>query len=181
MKKGMSKPCIYKVNGRWYASVKIEGITSLIPGQSTIDSAWEALQDLVSARYGVELTASRVTREAPVTSRPAREAPTDFKRYLIDQLVIYGIYQRAHENDPARALSDLVQWNVHVALDPAASSDAVRLQNQAYQRAVDLCLNKDYPFNIDDWLNASKRDISAMMARAIGEEIKKCIVPLDEC
>lgn len=62
MKKGMSKPRIYKVNGRWYASVKIEGITSLIPGQPTIDSAWKALQGLISARYGVQLTASRVAR-----------------------------------------------------------------------------------------------------------------------
>ena len=180
MKKGMSKPCVYKVNGRWYASVKIEGITSLIPGQPTIDSAWEALQDLVSARYGVQLIASRVTREAPITSRPAREAPADFKRYLIDQLVIYGIYQRAHENDPARALSDLVQWNVQVALDPAVSSDAVKLQNEAYQKAVDLCLRKDYPFDIDMWLCMTKKEVAEKMARAIGEEIEKCIVPLNE-
>lgn len=175
-----TKPCIYKVNGRWYASIKIEGITLLIPGQPTIDSAWKTLQGRVSVRYGVELTASRVTREAPVTSRPAREAPADFKRYLIDQLVIYGIYQRAHENDPARALSDLVQWNVHVALDPAVSSDAVKLQNEAYRKAASLCLDKDYPFDIDILRNSTKSGVMAMMARRLGEEIKKCIVPLNE-
>lgn len=168
MNKSVSKPCIYKVNGRWYASVKVEGITLLIPGQPTIDSAWKTLQGRVSVHYGVELTASRATRKAP----------TDFKQYLIDQLVIYGIYRRVHENDPVRALSDLIEWNVSVALDPAISADAIKLQNQAYQRAVDLCLNKDYGFDICTWSKATKREISAMMARAIGEEIKKCILPL---
>ena len=168
MKKSVGKPCIYKVNGRWYASIKVEGITLLIPGQPTIDSAWKTLQGRVSVHYGVELAASRMTRKVR----------TDFKQYLIDQLVIYGIYRRVHENDPVRALSDLIEWNVSVALDPAISADAIKLQNQAYQRAVDLCLNKDYGFDIDTWSKATKREISAMMARVIGEEIKKCILPL---
>lgn len=101
-----------------------------------------------------------------------------FEEYVIDQLVICGIYSAAHENNPIKAVQDLISWHVDLALDPAVSSDAIRLQNQAYQKAVDLCLNKDYPFDIDDWLEASKHDISAMMARAIGEEIKKCILPL---
>lgn len=177
MKNSVSKPCIYKVNGRWYASVKVGGITLLIPGQPTIDSAWKTLQGRVSAHYGVRLTASRATRKAPADKQ---KAPVDFKQYLIDQLVTCGIYRRVHENDPVKALNDLILWNVRVALDPAVSADAIKLQNQAYQRAVDLCLNKDYGFDIDTWSKATKREISAMMARAIGEEIKKCIEPLSE-
>lgn len=62
MKKSVGKPRIYKVNGRWYASIKVKGITLLISGQSTIDDAWKTLQGLVGERDGVQLTASRVAR-----------------------------------------------------------------------------------------------------------------------
>lgn len=171
MKKSVSKPRVYKVNGHWYASVKIGSVLLLAPGQATIEDAWKVLQSRASLHYGVKLTASRMAGKA-------QKSEADFKQYLIDQLLIYGIYRKRHENDPAEALNDLIQWNVDGALDPEVSSDAVDLQNQAYQRAVDLCLNKDYGFDIDTWSKATKREISAMMARAIGEEIKKCILPL---
>lgn len=168
MKGNVSKPCIYKVNGRWYASIKVEGITLLIPGQPTIDSAWKTLQGRVSVHYCVQLPNSKMRREV------------GFKGYVLDQLVVCGIYNKAHESDAIKAVNDLINWNVQVALDPAVSSDAVKLQNEAYQKAVDLCLRKDYPFDIDMWLCMTKKEVAEKMARAIGEEIEKCIVPLNE-
>lgn len=168
MKKGMSKPHIYKVRGRWFVQMKVGQVRVLAPGEASIDHAWKNLQGRVEAHYRVRLPNSKMRRKI------------EFKDYVLDQLVVCGIYNKAHDYNAVKAVNDLISWNVQVALDPKVSSGAAKLQNEAYEKAVSLCLNKDYPFNIDDWLNASKRDISAMMARAIGEEIKKCIVPLNE-
>lgn len=103
----------------------------------------------------------------------------DTHKRLMDELVCIGIYSKAHETDPVKAISDLIRWNVEVALDPKVSVDAVKLQNEAYRKAADLCLHKDYGFDIDEWTGATKRGISMMMARRLGEEIEKQIVPLD--
>lgn len=54
------------------------------------------------------------------------EAAADgkWKRAVIDELMTCHIYTAAHENDPRKALQDLISWNVQVALDPLVSSDA---------------------------------------------------------
>ena len=162
----MAKPHIYKVRGRWFVQMKVGHIRVLASGEASIDHAWKNLQGRVQAHYRVRLPNSKMRRRV------------EFKDYVLDQLVVCGIYSKTHDCDAIKAVNDLINWHINVALDPKVSDLAVKLQNEAYQKAVDLCLDKDYPFDIDDWINASKRGISAMMARAIGEEIKKCIVPL---
>ena len=62
MERNVSKPRIYKVNGRWYASIKVQGITLLIPGQFTIDGAWKTLRSYVAECFGLRLAALRATR-----------------------------------------------------------------------------------------------------------------------
>ena len=163
-----TKPRIYKVNERWYASMKVDGITVLIGGQPTVDHAWKNLQGKVQANYRVRLPNSKMRRRV------------EFKDYVLDQLVVCGIYSKAHDYDAVKAVNDLISWHVQVALDPRVSSGAAKLQNEAYRKAASLCLDKDYPFNIDALRNSTKSGVMAMMARRLGEEIKKCIVPLNE-
>ena len=54
---------------------------------------------------------------------------------------------------------------------------AIKLQNEAYRKAASLCLDKDYPFDIDILRDSTKSGVMAIMARRLGEEIKKLIVP----
>lgn len=164
----MTKPHIYKVRGRWFVQMKVGQVRVLAPGESSIDHAWKNLQGRVKAHYRVQLPNSKMRRKI------------EFKDYVIDQLVVCGIYSKAHDYDAVKAVNDLISWNVQVALDPRVSSDAVKLQNEAYRKAASLCLDKDYPFDIDILRNSTKSGVMAIMARRLGEEIKKCIVPLNE-
>ena len=50
-----------------------------------------------------------------------------WKTRVLDELVSYHILTAAHENDPAKALHDLLCIVQQIALDPAASSDAQKL------------------------------------------------------
>lgn len=46
-----------------------------------------------------------------------------FKDAVLDEIVICGIYSKAHEDDPRKALSDAILWNTQVALDPNVSEE----------------------------------------------------------
>lgn len=164
----MTKPHIYKVRGRWFVQMKVGQVRVLAPGESSIDHAWKNLQGRVKAHYRVQLPNSKMRRKI------------EFKDYVIDQLVVCGIYSKAHDYDAVKAVNDLINWSVQVALDPKVSEFAVKLQNEAYRKAASLCLDKDYPFDIDILRNSTKSGVMAIMARRLGEEIKKCIVPLNE-
>lgn len=50
-----------------------------------------------------------------------------WKDEVIDQLVCCHIYNGTHDNDPHKAVNDLISWHVQVALDPQVSSDAQAL------------------------------------------------------
>lgn len=50
-----------------------------------------------------------------------------WKVAILDELVICGIYTKAHELNPRKSLHDVINWNCQVALDPLVSSDAAAL------------------------------------------------------
>lgn len=164
----MAKPHIYKVRGRWFVQMKVGQVRVLAPGEASIDHAWKNLQGRVQAHYRIRLPNSKMRRRV------------EFKDYVLDQLVVCGIYSKAHDYDAVKAVNDLVSWNVQVALDPRVSSDAAKLQNEAYRKAASLCFDKGYLFDIDILRNSTKSGVMAIMARRLGEEIEKCIVPLNE-
>lgn len=58
--------------------------------------------------------------------RDLRDA-LEWKREVIEALIINCIFIAEHEHNPRRALNDLISWEVQVALDPAVSSDAAAL------------------------------------------------------
>lgn len=51
----------------------------------------------------------------------------DWKTAVIDALVINHIYTAEHDNDPRKALADLIAWETMIALDPAVSPEALAL------------------------------------------------------
>lgn len=50
-----------------------------------------------------------------------------WREAVIDELVVCHIYNKQHESDPRKAIKDIINWNVQVALDPQVSSDAQAL------------------------------------------------------
>ena len=61
-----------------------------------------------------------------------------WKAELINELECSGIYKSARENDPKKALTDAINWNVDVALDPSVSSDAKKLVDKTVASCVDV-------------------------------------------
>lgn len=73
-------------------------------------------------------SAVRDAAEIPPGTSPRRLAGEEsFRQAVIDELVICHIYSRVHDHDPRKAVQDIINWNVGVALDPAVSAEARRL------------------------------------------------------
>lgn len=69
----------------------------------------------------------RIVRLIRAVERKHLEAEASFRVAVIDQLVIHHIYNASHDSDPRKALTDLLQINQDIALDPAVSSAAQAL------------------------------------------------------
>ena len=108
------------------------------------------------------------------------QTPNGWLRAVDEALVVthLGVADAEDSYETAkRKLNELICWHVAVALDPAVSEGAVELQNKAYRKAASLCLEKDYGFDIGDLIQTTRREVMTMMARRLGEEIQKLIVP----
>lgn len=60
-------------------------------------------------------------------SAMSNDTSDEWKNVITDELMFAHIYQSIHEIDPKKALTDIINWNVDVALDPAVSRDAQAL------------------------------------------------------
>lgn len=59
-------------------------------------------------------------------------------------------FVRTHEIDPKKALIDVINWNVDVALDPAVSADAKKLVDQTVETCLRIVHETMYdPDNVD--------------------------------
>ena len=76
---------------------------------------------------------ARRASDACATVQRERDA---WKGALIDELIVAHIYTKEHEYDPKKALADAITWNVRVAMDPAASSDAAALIDRGRQEVL---------------------------------------------
>lgn len=75
------------------------------------------------------------------TSAMSNDTSNEWKNEIIEELVCAHIYQSIHEIDPKKALTDVINWNVDVALDPAVSSDAKKLVDDVVQTCIDIINN----------------------------------------
>ena len=72
------------------------------------------------------------------TSAMSNDTSNEWKNEIIEELVCAHIYQSIHEIDPKKALTDAINWNVDVALDPAVSSDAKKLVDKTVASCVEI-------------------------------------------
>lgn len=63
-----------------------------------------------------------------------------WKTAVEDALVIDGIFNASH-SDPRKAVADLLAWESGVALDPAVSSAASKLQDAVAEACAKVCSN----------------------------------------
>lgn len=78
------------------------------------------------------------TRHTPdVQAAINDETKNPWKSAIIDELVVDCIYSAEYEADPRKALADVIEWNVQVALDPRVSADARKLQQDAIDAALE--------------------------------------------
>jgi hypothetical protein len=85
-----------------------------------------------------------------------------WKAWVIEQLIVWHIYEAAHETDPLKALGDLIDYEIKVALDPSVSSEAVKLRDHyllelncckaliSEQKALIMALRRDIEIMQDD-------------------------------
>ena len=59
----------------------------------------------------------------------------DFKRVVIEELISIGIYTKEHDRNPRKALAEIIEWNVSVALDPLVSQQAHELVERGRREA----------------------------------------------
>lgn len=76
-------------------------------------------------------------------SRAEAEAPNPWKEAVHDALVINWAFTAEHEDNPRKAVSDLIAQEVRMALDPLISSDAQALIDRGRAEAEPLREQKD--------------------------------------
>lgn len=59
----------------------------------------------------------------------------DFKQVVIEELVSIGIYTKEHDRNPQKALAEIIDWHVSVALDPLVSQQAHELVERGRREA----------------------------------------------
>ena len=124
-------------------------------------------------------------------------AENPWKAALIEKLVVSHIYQAVHEDDPEKALNDLLNWEIQVALDPAVSEPAAALLgakkdhvviskalHEMWLKELDLMHRlfdqQDVPRQWHDvqlsvsqrliWMLQAKREVEAVMKAAKGPQ-----------
>lgn len=60
-----------------------------------------------------------------------------WRNTVIDSLTCLHILEKEHYDNPSKALHDIINWNVSVALDPRVSEDAQKLIDEGKKKAED--------------------------------------------
>lgn len=105
-------------------------------GERELFEAWAKLVGFLTKRKGDDYDSQHTTdvwwawqAGRADTARVVANNP------VIDGLTCAGILTAEHEADPRKALSDLIGWEVAVALDPRVSPDAAKLVYEAVATA----------------------------------------------
>jgi hypothetical protein len=145
------------------------------------EAARSLLNDHDSNVADLESIGRRVTRwpemEALRAALAVADTPTPnpWKDEVIEKLVISHNYKAEHENDPAKALHDLLSWEVAIALDPQVSSDAQALidrgRNEAQEDAEPVAWH--ICDNIGALVTDDRKEASA--ARECGHTVRQLV------
>lgn len=66
----------------------------------------------------------------------SEQTSNPWKDQIIDHLVIWHIYRAVHEDDPKKALQDLLNIETSCALDPSVSEAAQALMQEGFDKAI---------------------------------------------
>lgn len=80
---------------------------------------------------------------ASPSSTPPTSARNEWREAVIDALVVNFIYAKEHDDNPRKALNDLLAWEQTVALDPKVSSAAQALIDQGRALASSATANNE--------------------------------------
>ena len=64
-------------------------------------------------------------------------ALTAWREAVIDELMSCHIYRREHEENPRKAIHEIIGWNIRLALDPAVSAEARALYRRGWNEAIE--------------------------------------------
>ena len=79
-----------------------------------------------------------------VMAEPQPDADGPWKSAVIDQLVIAHILTAEHENDPLKAIQDLLAYHADAAVDPRVSGAAAKLVEQAKAEEREACAHEGW-------------------------------------
>ena len=81
--------------------------------------------------------------ESAMCQGRAREGEQDnpWKQAVIERLVVAHIYSAEHENDPLKAILDLLAYESDLAVDPRVSAAAERLVTRAMAHGRDAAIS----------------------------------------
>lgn len=89
----------------------------------------------------------------------------NFKDVVLDKLVTCHIYRKEHDDNPVKAVNDLIAWEVDVALDPLVSQRASDLIADNHRL---LCARLREMHREMDELTAKNKELEMM--------VKTCII-----
>jgi hypothetical protein len=109
-----------------------------------------------------------------------------WKEAVVEQLVSIGIYNPSHDDDPVKAVANLLDWEIQTALDPKVSTPAQELYTQGVIDATLGIAQRQEPmarWKIDDlmynagWQNSAIRqaDLNKVekVVRAVEAKLKE--------
>ena len=82
-------------------------------------------------RHWLDNARAAIARAEGALAEPQPDADGPWKSAVIDQLVIAHILTAEHENDPLKAVQDLLAYHADIAVDPRVSGAAAKLVEQA--------------------------------------------------
>lgn len=104
------------------------GVAEELTKRHFLSGSYPATWQLIEAGYAAMLAA------APTPPTQDDEcAPDPWHAAIDNELVCCHILNESNHNDPRKALQDIINWHVQVALDPAVSSDAQALIERGKQ------------------------------------------------
>jgi hypothetical protein len=91
--------------------------------------AWCHLEQWKSGQYWPDdcFGSQRLEGTVPLYAAPVPAVDPEWKEAVIDKLIVSCIYRKEHETNPEKAINDLLEWEVTIALDPSVSSKAQAL------------------------------------------------------
>lgn len=94
-----------------------------------------------------------------------------WKDVVEDALIVNGILTDANENDPQKALQDLISWEIMIALDPLVSEEARKLQESGNEEFKAIRFELQQCRNRVDQLETALLNIQHITGVMVGVEL----------